>query len=52
MRHNPIDQVYAEIVAARERKVTLIIEAIKNLRHRSEGSAGSARCSLYGLAHE
>jgi len=36
MRHNPIDQVYAEIVAARERKVTLIIEAIKNLRRSIE----------------
>jgi len=36
MRHNPIDQIYAEIVAARERKVTLIIEAIKNLRRSIE----------------
>jgi len=39
MRHNPIDQVYAEIVAARERKVTLIIEAIKNLRRTDLGAA-------------
>lgn len=32
----PIDQIYAEIVAARERKVTLITEAIKNLRRSIE----------------
>ena len=41
MRHNRIDQIYAEIVAARECKVTLIIEAIKNLRRSIESRAAT-----------